>query len=110
MGNTDWIDRNEYPFAPHHFQTAAGKLHYVIVSSTPRLAQLWSKVSVLRDKPALFVWGMMDVAVREKELLRWQDAFPNSQTVRLATVGHFVQEEAPEELAKAVAAFLVKSN
>ncbi len=29
MTNTDWIDRNEYPFASHYFQTAAGKLHYV---------------------------------------------------------------------------------
>jgi haloalkane dehalogenase len=53
---------------------------------------------------------MKDVAFREKELLRWQNAFPNSQTVRRATVGHFVQEEAPEELAKSVAAFLVKAN
>lgn len=29
MSNTDWIDRNDYPFAPHYFQTAAGKLHYI---------------------------------------------------------------------------------
>jgi haloalkane dehalogenase len=81
-----------------------------IVASTPWLARLWNQISVLRDKPALFVWGMKDVAFREKELMRWQSAFPNSQTVRLATVGHFVQEEAPEELAHAVAAFLDKSQ
>ena len=29
MGKPDWIDRNEYPFTPHYFQTPAGKLHYV---------------------------------------------------------------------------------
>jgi haloalkane dehalogenase len=29
MRNPDWIDRNEYPFASHYFQTPAGKLHYV---------------------------------------------------------------------------------
>jgi haloalkane dehalogenase len=81
-----------------------------IVASTPWLAQLWSQVSLLRDKPVLFVWGMKDVAFREKELLRWQDAFPNSETVQLDTVGHFVQEEAPEELAQAATAFLTKSN
>ncbi len=77
-----------------------------IVASTSWLAQIWNKIAVLRDKPALFVWGMKDVAFREKELQRWLGAFPNSQTVRLDTVGHFVQEEAPEELAKTVAAFL----
>ncbi|MBI5626011.1 MAG: alpha/beta fold hydrolase, partial [Nitrosomonadales bacterium] len=81
-----------------------------IVASTPWLAQIWSKISALRDKPALFVWGMKDIAFREKELQRWLSAFPNSQTVRLDTVGHFVQEEAPEELANAVVAFLAKET
>lgn len=79
-----------------------------IVASTPWLAQLWSKIAILKDKPTLFVWGMKDVAFREKELLRWQDALPNSHTVRLPTVGHFIPEEAPEELGQAVSAFLAK--
>ncbi|HEY5994050.1 MAG TPA: alpha/beta fold hydrolase [Gallionellaceae bacterium] len=79
-----------------------------IVASTPWLEQLWGKVTTLRDKPALFVWGMKDVAFREKELQRWQAALPRSRTVRLPTVGHFVQEEAPQELAQAVAAFLAQ--
>lgn len=79
-----------------------------IVASTPWLAHLWSKISVLRDKPALFVWGMKDVAFREKELQRWQAALPRSRTVKLPTVGHFVPEEAPQELAQAVHAFLVQ--
>ncbi len=81
-----------------------------IVASTPWLEQLWSKIAVLKDKPTLFVWGMKDVAFREKELQRWQSALPNSQTVRLPTVGHFVQEEAPEELGKAVTAFLAGAD
>lgn len=29
MTATDWIDRNEYPFASHYFQTPAGRMHYV---------------------------------------------------------------------------------
>lgn len=77
-----------------------------IVASTPWLKQLWSKIAALQDKPTLFVWGMKDVAFREKELQRWQSALPNSRTVRLPAVGHFVQEEAPEELGQAVSAFL----
>lgn len=77
-----------------------------IIASTPWLAQLWSKIDVLRDKPTLFVWGMKDVAFRETELQRWQNALPNSHTVKLPSVGHFVQEEAPEELGKAITEFL----
>lgn len=77
-----------------------------IIGSTPWLGEIWNRISVLKDKPTLFVWGMKDVAFREKELQQWQGALPNSQTVRLPTVGHFVSEEAPQELDEAVTAFL----
>lgn len=77
-----------------------------IIHSTPWLGEIWSKIGTLKDKPTLFVWGMKDVAFREKELQRWQTALPNSSTLRLPTVGHFVSEEAPEELGQAAAAFL----
>jgi haloalkane dehalogenase len=81
-----------------------------IIASTPWLARLWGKFYVLKDKPTLFVWGMKDVAFREKELKRWQQVLPNSLTLRLNTVGHFVPEEAPEELGEAVLAFLADSK
>jgi haloalkane dehalogenase len=81
-----------------------------IIASTPWLEQLWDKIGVLKDKPTLFVWGMKDVAFREKELKRWQQVLPNSLTLRLNTVGHFVPEEAPEELGEAVLAFLNDSS
>ena len=60
MSNTNWINREEYPFESHHFEVSAGRLHYV----------------------------------------------PEACSIRLSSVGHFVQEEAPDELAKAVASFL----
>lgn len=77
-----------------------------IIDSSPWLASLWEKIGVLRNKPVLIVWGMKDIAFREKELRHWQQAFPAARTVELATVGHFVQEEAPDELAAAVVPFL----
>ena len=77
-----------------------------IIASTPWLAQLWSQIGVLKDKPTLFVWGMKDVAFREKELKHWQQALQNSIALRLNTVGHFVAEEAPGELGDAVENFL----
>ena len=81
-----------------------------IVDSTEWLRRIWSSVPVLRDKPALFVWGMEDVAFREKELKQWLNAFPQARIVRLLRVGHFVQEEAPEELAQAVEDFLSRET
>ncbi|MFO7714375.1 alpha/beta fold hydrolase [Desulfosarcina sp.] len=49
---------------------------------------------------------MKDIAFREKELKRWERIFPEGQTIRLSSVGHFAQEEAPDELAEAVLHFL----
>ena len=81
-----------------------------IVKATPWLDQLWSNISVLTGKPTLVVWGMKDIAFREKELKRWGSAFPAARTVRLSSVGHFVQEEAPDELAAAVVPFLHETH
>jgi haloalkane dehalogenase len=76
-----------------------------IVSATPWLGRLWSRMPALADKPILIVWGMKDIAFREEELRRWETVFSKAHPVRLPTVGHFVQEEAPQELARAVGAF-----
>ena len=40
---------------------------------------------------------MKDIAFREKELNVWIDALPHARVVRLAGVGHCVQEEAPRD-------------
>lgn len=81
-----------------------------IIASTPWLNQIWSDISALNGKPKLFVWGMKDIAFRDKELKRWEQAFPEAQTVRLDGVGHFVQEEAPSELGDAVVRFLSETG
>ena len=77
-----------------------------IIGSTPWLEELWAGVPSLQSKPALIVWGMKDRAFRAKELRRWESAFPTAWTLLLSAVGHFVQEEAPDDLARAVERFL----
>jgi haloalkane dehalogenase len=107
------------PAAHEHYLRAlptaeARKGSYVfprqIVKATPWLDQIWSNIPVLKEKPTLIVWGMKDIAFREKELKRWESAFPAARTMRLTSVGHFVQEEAPDELAAAVVPFLQESS
>lgn len=77
-----------------------------ILGSTAWLKDLWAQKSALNDKPTLIVWGMKDIAFREKELHVWTSTFPDAAVVRLANVGHYVQEEATEALERAVARFL----
>ena len=81
-----------------------------IIASTPWLEEIWNGLSALNGKPKLFVWGMKDVAFRDKELKRWERTFPEARSVRLGSVGHFVQEEAPNALAKAVILFLAQTD
>lgn len=48
-----WLDRSEYPFAPHHVETADGRIHYVdegegppvvLVHGTPTWSFLWRRL------------------------------------------------------------------
>jgi haloalkane dehalogenase len=81
-----------------------------IIASTPWLAGIWNQVSALNGKPVLIVWGMKDIAFREKELKRWERTFPKARVVRLSKAGHFLQEEAPDELGDAVGSFLKETE
>jgi haloalkane dehalogenase len=56
----------------------------------------------LRDRPALILWPDGDVAFRGPERERWQSLFPDHETVVLEGVGHYMQEEAPEEIVAAI--------
>lgn len=52
----------------------------------------------LADRPALFLWGGRDAALRAGvELPRLQALFPDHETVVLERAKHFFQEDAPEE-------------
>jgi haloalkane dehalogenase len=73
-----------------------------IIGSTEWLRSLWTRRSALDGKVSLIAWGMKDIAFREKELDRWRTAFPGAVVERYDDAGHFVAEEAPEELVAAI--------
>jgi haloalkane dehalogenase len=77
-----------------------------VLASRAWLAALWRRRKALAPIPKLIVWGMKDLAFREKELRRWQRTFPAADVVRLEGVGHFVPEEAPRTLTGTVKRFL----
>jgi haloalkane dehalogenase len=77
-----------------------------ILGSSRWLGELWARRSAIATKPKLIVWGMKDIAFREAELNAWLDAFPDAESIRLDNVGHYVQEEAKDELGQAVRRFL----
>ena len=79
-----------------------------IIGSSDWLAELWSQRDLLDGKIKLIVWGMKDIAFREKELNQWVTHFPAAKTVRYADAGHFIAEEKPDELIAELTAVLSK--
>jgi haloalkane dehalogenase len=75
-----------------------------ILAARPLLERLSRDVPAkLGSKPALFVWGMKDFAFRPgPNLPRMREAFPDHVVVELAEANHFMQEDAPGQIAEAI--------
>jgi haloalkane dehalogenase len=73
-----------------------------ILASRPFLAQIEQGLTKVRDRPALIIWPTKDAAFREPERKRWEQVLPNHQTVILEGAGHYIQEDAADEIVTAV--------
>jgi len=67
---------------------------------------LWNKRQAISNKRTLFIWGMKDTVIKSYYLDKFQSGFSNSTTVKLATSGHFPQEEQADTVAKVMLDFL----
>ena len=81
-----------------------------IINSSDWLESLWSRNAAIKDKPALMLWGLKDIAFRENELNRWNSLFSNGKAVRFENVGHFVQEEKDGDLCPMIEEFLARNE
>lgn len=70
------------------------------------LVEVEQGLAELKRLPVLLAWGMRDWCFTPEFLARFQEFFPRAQTVRLASAGHFVVEDAREEWLAAVEKFL----
>jgi haloalkane dehalogenase len=96
--------------------------HYVKVVPTPesrkgiavfpiqiRAARAWMAEleprvkSTLSGKPIVLVWGMKDPAFGSAGVLeRWTVTFPGAEVIRLGAAGHYIQEDAPDQIIEAI--------
>jgi cis-3-alkyl-4-acyloxetan-2-one decarboxylase len=70
------------------------------------LAEIERKLPTFADRPICLVWGMRDWCFRPDCLERFLEAWPVADVHRLADVGHWVVEDAPEEALAIVENFL----
>ncbi|NTU84479.1 MAG: alpha/beta fold hydrolase [Chloroflexales bacterium] len=69
-------------------------------------AGLWARRAALAGLPAQLIWGLKDPAFGPRYLARWREVLPQAQVLELPAVGHFPQEEAPEESLRALRGLL----
>lgn len=68
----------------------------------PRLGEI--------DVPVLVVWGAEDAWLAPSQADRLGEAIPGARVKKVPGVGHFVPEDAPDELARELSAFLAESE
>jgi haloalkane dehalogenase len=76
-----------------------------ILGSSAHYDSLWRSRDRLAELPALVIWGMKDPAFPPTLLARWRSVLPQATVVELP-VGHWPQEEAPDQVTSAMQAFL----
>jgi haloalkane dehalogenase len=75
-----------------------------ILAARPLLERLAREVPArLGEKPTLLVWGMRDLGFRPGAILpRMRGTFRDHVLVELSRAKHYIQEDAPEEIAEAI--------
>ncbi|MFD0697731.1 alpha/beta fold hydrolase [Paenibacillus sp. GCM10027628] len=64
-------------------------------------------VRAIREKPALAIWGEADRTLQAEHFLPlFTELFPTAPVHRLAGVGHYCLEDAPDEIGRIVADFI----
>jgi haloalkane dehalogenase len=96
------MDAYRGPFPTPASRVPVAVLPREILRSSTFLAEVERRLQVLRDRPALLVWPTADVAFRAGERRRWEELFPDHRTVLIEGAGHYVQEDAPEEIVAAI--------
>lgn len=88
------------PFARREDRTALLAMAEGLYGANAHQERLWAARA--RMPVTDIVWGSADPAFGATFLKRWREAFPAATVTELAGIGHFVAEEAPEAVVKAI--------
>jgi haloalkane dehalogenase len=69
------------------------------------LAAVEQGLAQFRDRPALIVWGGRDFCFDDHFLARWRELLPQAEVHRMADAGHYVIEDAREEVVPLITRF-----
>jgi len=99
------LDGYRAPFRERERRTAMHELARELLGSTGFLACVEQDLVRFRNRPVLLCWGGRDPFVGANERRRFEAAFPDHDSLLLPEAGHFVPEDAPAAMAKAMLAW-----
>ena len=70
--------------------------------------QIGAGLSAFKDRPMLIIWGEHDWCFTTAFLAEWQQRFPQAEVHRIAEAGHYVVEDAHEQIIPWVREFFAK--
>ncbi len=76
-----------------------------LIDSSAWYAQLQERLAKLKHLPILLLWGMQDTAFGHVYVRRWRTIFPEAELATLETASHFLQDERPEIVSRAIGDF-----
>lgn len=79
------------------------------VPSYPVVEHIESQLGYFRDRPTLIIWGMRDFCFNDYFLGRWKKYFPNAEVHEVEQAGHYIVEDADEQIIPWMIQFL-KNN
>jgi haloalkane dehalogenase len=75
--------------------------------SRPALDRVEAGLAQFRHNAILIAWGESDFCFNNLFLQRWQEIFPGAQVHRLADAGHYVLDDARDEILPRLKSFLL---
>ena len=85
---------------------ASSALPRHIVGASDWLSTIWNGRETFAGKPALLLWGFKDIAFRRKEMEVWKSALHACDVHEFPDCGHFLAEEAADEIAALMRTFM----
>ena len=74
------------------------------------LQEIEASLAQFRSRPTLVEWGGRDFCFNDHFLLRWRQILPEAEVHRIADAGHYVLEDAREEVVPRVRDFLTAAR
>jgi haloalkane dehalogenase len=73
------------------------------------LEEISGGLARFRDRPAIVCWGMRDFCFTPRFLDRWRLIWPHAEVHRIEDAGHYVMEDAGDQVCRRVLEFLKRS-